>query len=307
MGKNYVLDTKINDNDKAIIAEHFGYHLYKIAETAVIKKDLATITSIVNALLEINKASEKDAIAFETIVYIGKIGRKCASDRLENNAYDVIDSLGLLGQTFASKEWVKSTDMTLNEIYAISEELIQNELLITRSKSIMSNFYRIAKKAVETQLDFQIMNALTKSQMIADRIMKYRKNIFVIPGELHSFLPILEEVGTKITSEMVCSIGILPAIIDDVGKMGENTQDTEFIKKLTRTLIVIGINLSKLNVAKENVLKVMVMLNSKNPFVQNEWDEVEKNVKLIDKDFYDEFKMEFLKSLQQNKKKSRRA
>lgn len=306
-GEKYVLNAKINDNDKAIIAEHFGYHLYKIAETAIIKKDFATITSIVNALLEINKASEKDAIAFETIVYIGKIGRKCASDRLENNAYDVIDSLGLLGQTFASKEWIKSTDMALNEISAISEELIQNELLITRSKSIMSNFDRIAKKAVETQLDFQITKALLNSQMIADHIMKYKKNIFVIPGELRSFLPILEEVGTKITSEMVNSIGILPAIIDDVGKMGEYSQDTDFIKKLTRTLIVIGINLSKQNIAKDNVLKTLVMLNSKNPSVQNEWGEVEKIVSLTDKDFFDKLKLEFLKSLQQNKKKSRRA
>ncbi len=306
LGKKYVLDAKINDTDKAIIAEHFGYHLDKIAETAIIRNDAATIKSIVNALLEINKASEKDSISYETIQYIGKIGLKCASNRLTNNiAYDVIDSLGELGEFFANNEWIKSTNQTLNEIYVISEELIQNELLISRPKSIMSSFYRVAKKAVAKQLDLQSLDALDKSQRIANRILNYSKD--VSPIEFMAFLPLFEEVGTKLTDEMVILKGTMPATIDMVGKMGENAKDTEFIKKLTRTLIVVGIKLSKLNIAKENVLKVLVMLNSKNPTLQNEWDEVEKNVKLTDKDFSDKLKLEFLKSLQQNKKKSRRA
>ena len=60
---------------------------------------------------------------------------------------------------FAHKEWIKSTNQTLSEIYVISEELIQNELLISRPKSIMSSFYRIAKKAVAKQLDLQSLDA----------------------------------------------------------------------------------------------------------------------------------------------------
>lgn len=218
---------------------------------------------------------------------------------MANNAYDIIDFLGEHGEDFSDKEWKKSTNQSLNEIYGISNTLISNDLLKSRTKTIMSSFYRITKKSVERQSDFQIVDALQKSLSLANRILDYGKDSPVIVGELFMFLTLLEEVGTNISKDMVTLDESLPSIIEQVEEMGTNAKEkgfTEFLIKFAGTLILIGIYLTKQNMSKDYLLKILYRLTINNPEVRKEWDKIEKSdLNPIDKQKFNELKSIFLK------------
>lgn len=273
LGKEYVSNSTLTTQQKTIIAEHFGYHFYEIAKTS---NDPVTMNLFFNALLEINLLSREDSISNETIIYMGKIGRLCSSYRLTFNAYDVIDTLSDRCVFFADNHFSISAKQSLNDVYVISEELIKNNLLISRSRPIMASFYRIAKKTTEKQMDELTCDALNKSQKIAELTLDYRKDIFVIPGELLPFFEIIEEVSTKMTDDMEILKVIIPSVVEQVGKMGENTQDRELIKRLAITLIIAGINLNKRNIGKAEIFKTFVNLINKNPFLIDIWDDITK-------------------------------
>ena len=299
IGEKFTSDIKITVNRRIEIAEHFGYHLYNISKTAIIKEDVTAISSILNILFEINKSSKDDKITNETIIYLGKIGRLCASRGMANNAYDIIDFLGERGEIFSDKECEKSTNQSLNEIYGISNALIKNGLLKSRTKTIMSSFLRIVKKTVEKQSDVQIVDALHKSFSIAKSILDHGPDSPIVVGELFTFIKLLEEVGTNINNDMVTLNELLPSIIEQVEEMGTNAKEkgfTEFLIRFAGTLIVIGIYRTKQDMSKDYLLKVLYNLTTNIPEVHKEWDKIESsNLNPIDREKFNEFKSNFSK------------
>ncbi len=304
LGKEYVSDSTLTTQQKAIIAEHFGYHLYEIAKTS---NEPVIMNLFFNALLEINMSSREDSVAKETIIYMGKIGRLYASYRLTFNAYDLIDKLSDRCIIFVDNNCSISAKQSLNDIYVISEELIKNNLLISRSRPIMASLYRIAKKTIEKQMDELTCDVLNKSQKIAELIVDYRKDLFVIPGALLPFFEIIKEVSTNMTDDMDILKGIMPSVVEQAGKLGENTQDTELVKRLASTLIIVGINLNKRNIGKAEMFKTLVILINKNPFLIDIWDDIVKPyLDPGNKEFLASLKSEILRK-QKNKTKSRGA